>query len=145
MMGWEKAAQWRDRQIGESDTAMIKNQPLRARWLLADSVKERYNRAMEHHVYFWLKENYDNAESRAVFEAGLEKLTTSEFIARHHYAKPAETAQRPVTDHSWSYAISFQFSTMADHDAYQENDPVHDEFIASYKDWWEKVLVMDLA
>lgn len=100
---------------------------------------------MEHHVYFWLKEERQDQESIAIFEEGLNALCKSLFIARYHWAKPAATSERPVTDHSWSYAISFQFETMEAHNSYQQGDPVHDAFIAGFKDWWEKVLVMDLA
>ena len=100
---------------------------------------------MEHHVYFWLKEERQDEKSIAAFEEGMNALCKSPHLARHYWAKPAATAERPVTDHSWSYAISFKFATMADHDAYQQGDPVHDKFIADFKDWWAKVLVMDLA
>ncbi|MGC6582750.1 MAG: Dabb family protein [Akkermansiaceae bacterium] len=103
------------------------------------------SRSMEHHVYFWLKEDRQDAESIATFEAGLAALSQSPNIANSHWAKPAATAERPVTDHSWSYAISFEFTSMAEHDAYQENDPIHDQFITDFKEWWVKVLVMDLA
>jgi hypothetical protein len=34
---------------------------------------------------------------------------------------------------------------MDDHIKYQSDDPHHVEFVASFKDWWEKVLVMDLG
>jgi hypothetical protein len=34
---------------------------------------------------------------------------------------------------------------MEDHDRYQAGDAVHDTFIESFKEWWAKVLVMDLA
>ena len=55
------------------------------------------------------------------------------------------TEERPVTDHSWDYGLSFKFATMDDHIKYQSDDPHHVEFVASFKDWWEKVLVMDLG
>lgn len=100
---------------------------------------------MEHHVYFWLREERQDEESRSIFEAGLDALCQSVHINRYNWAKPAATAKRPVTDHSWSYAISLEFKTMADHDAYQDGDPVHDQFIADFKEWWAKVQVMDLA
>lgn len=100
---------------------------------------------MEHHVYFWLKEERANAEDCATFEAGLEKLCTSPNISRAKWGKPAATEARPVTDHSWSYGISLAFDSMEAHDRYQSDaDELHSEFVASYKDWWEKVLVMDL-
>lgn len=57
---------------------------------------------------------------------------------------PAKVTIRPVSDLSWDYAISVQFETIEKHDAYQV-DPDHDVFIAKFKDWWTKVLVMDLA
>ncbi|MEJ6581695.1 MAG: Dabb family protein [Akkermansiaceae bacterium] len=100
---------------------------------------------MEHHVYFWLKEDRQNSEGIQTFEAGLAALCKSPNIASSYWAGPAATAERPVTDHSWSYAISLKFASMEEHDRYQEGDPIHDEFIASFKDWWAKVLVMDLA
>jgi hypothetical protein len=34
---------------------------------------------------------------------------------------------------------------MESHNAYQERDSIHDEFISGFKEWWSKVLVMDLA
>ncbi|MGJ8697245.1 MAG: Dabb family protein [Verrucomicrobiaceae bacterium] len=100
---------------------------------------------MEHHVYFWLKEEHRNESDRARFEEGLRALTESPNIASHHWGKPAPTEERPVTDHSWDYAISFKFESMEAHDAYQAGDEVHDAFISGFKEWWSKVLVMDLA
>lgn len=99
---------------------------------------------MEHHVYFWLKEERKNAKDIATFEAGLEALCGSVQISASKWGKPAATSARPVTDHSWSYGISLKFATMEAHDAYQGADPHHDEFIGTFKDWWAKVLVMDL-
>ena len=100
---------------------------------------------MEHHVYFWLNEDRLNASDCEAFEAGIEALCQSENIASSRWGKPAATSERPVTDHSWSYGISLKFDTMEAHDRYQGEDPVHDQFIESFKDWWAKVLVMDLA
>lgn len=100
---------------------------------------------MEHHVYFWLKEEQQGADQRAVFEEGLEALCKSPFIASSYWGPPAATADRPVTDHSFDYALSVKFDSMENHDSYQENDPVHDEFIDTFKEWWAKVLVMDVA
>lgn len=100
---------------------------------------------MEHHVYFWLKKEKDDDASREVFETGLEALCKSPHIAESHWGGPAPTVSRPVTDHSFHYGISLKFASMAEHDLYQEADPIHDEFIATFKDWWEKVLVMDLS
>lgn len=100
---------------------------------------------MEHHVYFWLKEEHQNDAGRASFEEGLNALCLSPHIASSHWGAPAATAERPVTDHSFDYALSLKFSSMADHDKYQEGDEVHDAFISRFKDWWSKALVMDVA
>lgn len=99
---------------------------------------------MEHHVYFWLKEEHQNATDRAAFEQGLAALFEVGHLAGGRWSVPAKTAIRPVSDLSWSYALSMQFATLQDHDAYQV-DADHDVFIAKFKDWWAKVLVMDLA
>lgn len=101
---------------------------------------------MEHHVYFWLKADRQGADDRAEFERGLDALLKSPNIARGTWGKPAATAERPVTDHSWDYGISLAFDSMELHDRYQgDEDEAHATFIAAFKEWWEKVLVMDLA
>lgn len=100
---------------------------------------------MEHHVYFWLKEDRRNPADQSTFEEGLRALCLSPCIASAHWGRPAKTAERPVTDHSFDYAISLKFDSMEQHDRYQENDEVHDHFIVSFKDWWERVMVMDVA
>ena len=99
---------------------------------------------MEHHVYFWLKDEHRNPADRAVFEQGLAALFDIPLVAGGRWAVPAEVELRPVVDQSWDYALSMQFATMADHDAYQA-DADHHAFINTFKPWWAKVLVMDLA
>ena len=99
---------------------------------------------MEHHVYFWLKEEYQNEACRAMFEQGLERLFEIGLVAGGRWAVPAKVVQRPVIDQSWTYALSMQFATIVDHDAYQD-DPDHHAFVHTFKEWWAKVLVMDLA
>lgn len=103
------------------------------------------NRRMEHHVYFWLNDNQQNDRDRASFEKGIEALLLSPNVASSHWGKPATTTERPVTDHSFDYAISLKFESMESHDSYQDGDPIHDAFISGYKEWWAKVLIMDLA
>jgi len=112
---------------------------------LPNSVVSLKSPRMEHHVYFWLKSDFQNDASRASFESGINTLCTSPFIGQHHWGKPAATADRPVTDHSWDYAISLKFANIDDHDSYQEGDPIHDAFIAGFKDRWAKVQIMDIA
>ena len=57
-------------------------------------------------------------------EAGLNELVKSPNISKAHWGKPAPTEERPVTDHSWDYGISFHFDTM-EADEHIKNDPVH--------------------
>lgn len=99
---------------------------------------------MEHHVYFWLKDEHKNPADRAAFEQGLADLFQIDLVAGGRWAIPAKVELRPVVDQSWDYALSMQFTTLADHDAYQDV-PAHHRFIDTFKPLWAKVLVMDLA
>lgn len=98
---------------------------------------------MEHHVYFWLKEEYQDGENRAAFEKGLAGLFEINEVAGGSWGTPAQTAVRPVTDNSWHYGLSLKFANQADHDIYQDH-PDHDKFVDQFRDFWSKVLVMDL-
>lgn len=84
---------------------------------------------MEHHVYFWFKEERKNEADRAAFEAGMSELTNSATLESGKWGRPAATEERPVTDHSWDYGLSFKFATMEDHIAYQGDDPHHVAFV----------------
>jgi hypothetical protein len=99
---------------------------------------------MEHHVYFWLKDEHKNAADRAVFEQGLESLFKIPLVAGGRWSVPAKVMPRPVIDQSWDYALSMTFASIEDQDAYQV-DADHHVFVDSFKEWWAKVLVMDLA
>lgn len=99
---------------------------------------------MEHHVYFWLKEERKDAADRAAFERALQGLCEIPLVTGGRWAVPAAVELRPVVDQSWDYALSIRFASLEDHNSYQI-DPAHQDFIASFKDWWAKVLVMDLA
>lgn len=99
---------------------------------------------MEHHVYFWLKEEHQNAADRAEFEKGLAALFEIGLVAGGRWAVPAKVEIRPVVDQSWDYALSMQFASLEDHDTYQV-DADHHAFIDKFKPIWAKVLVMDLA
>ena len=99
---------------------------------------------MDHHVYFWLEEGRQNAADRTDFENALAGLFEMNLVAGGRWAVPAEVEIRPVVDQSWDYALSMQFATLEDHNAYQVH-PMHKAFIEAYRDWWAKVLVTDLA
>ena len=98
---------------------------------------------MEHHVYFWLKEECNNAVDRAAFEQGLERLLVLPGLESGFWGRPAAVMIRPVVDLSWDYALSMTFASVALHDAYQV-DPDHQVFINSHKEKWARVLVTDI-
>lgn len=99
---------------------------------------------MEHHVYFWLKEEHKNAADIAVFEQALTDLYEISEISGGTWGKSAPTPARPVTDKTFDYAISMHFDSVGKHDLYQVH-PDHDVFIDNFKPWWEKVLIMDVG
>ena len=98
---------------------------------------------MEHHVYFWLRPEHQHAADRVAFEAGMGKLFEIKQVAGGMWGRPAPVMQRPVIDASWDYAISMRFDSVAAQDLYQA-DPAHLAFVERFKDWWARVLVMDV-
>lgn len=99
---------------------------------------------MDHHVYFWLKDEFKNDVDRAIFEQGLTALFDIPLVAGGRWAFPAKVMIRPVIDQSWDYAITMKFNSIEEHDAYQV-DADHNVFISTFKDWWAQVQVKDLA
>jgi len=98
---------------------------------------------MQHHVYFWLKNDYQTEAARAEFEKGLDLCKGISHVAGGNWGKPAATPERPVTDKSWDYSLYLSFDSIEAHNAYQV-DADHDVFVATYADYWTKVLVMDV-
>lgn len=98
---------------------------------------------MDHHVYFWLKEENKRPEDRAAFEKGLAALFQIPQVAGGRWAIPAKVPPRPVCDQSWDYALTMKFATIEDHDIYQDHSD-HHVFIGSFKHTWAKVWVTDL-
>ena len=98
---------------------------------------------MQHHVYFWLKEEHRNEADFRAFEEGMSGLLKLKGLLGGFWAVPAKVMERPVIDQSWDYALSMDFESVEAHDAYQV-DPDHNVFIDSFKDWWAKVEVRDL-
>ncbi len=99
---------------------------------------------MEHHVYFWLKEEHLNESDRAAFEAGLDTLFTIPGCTGGFWGRPAPVMPRPVIDSSWHYGTSMHFPDVEAQDTYQIH-PTHTAFIERFASWWEKVEVKDLA
>ncbi len=95
---------------------------------------------MIHSVYFWLKDEKKDECGR--FEEALRALVKIPEIQLGHFGKPAPTAERPVTDHSFDYSLILTFASKEAHDAYQVH-PDHDVFVDGCKDLWAKVVVYD--
>jgi hypothetical protein len=94
-----------------------------------------------HTVFFYLKSDI-SAEDHARFGDELAKLGTISNLRAFHCGTPAEVAPRPVVDSSFAYAITVIVDDVAAHDAYQA-DPIHQHFIATCKDLWDRVQVYD--
>lgn len=93
---------------------------------------------MIHNVYFWLNENADTAK----FEAGAKSLLAINVVQQGSLGKLAPTPERPVTDKSFQYHLSLQFSSVEDHNSYQEH-PDHHQFVDNCGELWSRVVVYD--
>ncbi len=97
-----------------------------------------------HNVYFWLRRELSAAD-RAVFADELKKLAKLAYLESGVAGSPAATEKRTVTDHTFDYAISLHFKSMADHDFYQKECPDHARFVTVCKPFWERVVIYDVA
>lgn len=94
-----------------------------------------------HTVFFWLKKEL-SADQAAQFRAGVERLKDINHAEAVYVGTPAQTAERPVIDQSYGVCLTVILKDIPAHDAYQA-DPIHQEFIAQFKDSWEAVKVYD--
>ncbi len=97
---------------------------------------------MVHIVNFWLKEEYNNPETRAAFEQGLQAICDIPIATQANWGTPAAVKERPVVDSSWDYNIVANFNSVADHDTYQVHE-VHEKFLSDFRHLWEKVYILD--
>ncbi len=93
-----------------------------------------------HSVYFWLREDLDDA-GRDRFIHGVNSLKTLPTVSHAWVGRPADT-DRPVIERSYSYALTVAFKDEAAHDAYQVH-PLHDDFREQCGDLWSRVLIYD--
>jgi hypothetical protein len=94
-----------------------------------------------HTVYFYLKPDL-TAEQRESFRQEVARLGEIPLMQAFYLGTPAGVPARPVIDLTFSYAITCVFRSVAEHDLYQSH-PVHLEFIARCKEWWDRVQVYD--
>jgi hypothetical protein len=94
-----------------------------------------------HTVLFWLKKDLD-ADQTADFRKGVESLRGIDSAEAVYVGTPSNTPERPVIDSSYDFCLTVILKDIPAHDAYQA-DPIHQAFIAKYKDFWEKVKIYD--
>lgn len=94
-----------------------------------------------HTVFFWLKKDL-SADQAAQFRAGVESLKGIDHAEAVYVGTPAKTAARPVIDNSYNFCLTVILKDIPAHDAYQA-DPIHQEFIANFKEFWDAVKVYD--
>jgi hypothetical protein len=98
-----------------------------------------------HSALFWLRPDL-TPEERAHFDAEVRQLATLPYLEAGYVGTSAPTPDRPpVTDHSFDYATSLHFRSMADHEHYQAACPLHARFVAACKGYWTRVVVHDIA
>ena len=94
-----------------------------------------------HSVFFWLKKELSETE-REQFAAGIETLKGISCAEAVYIGTPAATADRPVMEKSYDFALTVIAKDVAAHDEYQA-DPIHQEFLTNFKVMFEKVVVYD--
>lgn len=94
-----------------------------------------------HTVYFWLKPEL-TAQQHADFINGVGTLAGIKAVEQAFVGQPARTEKRPIIDDSYSVALTVVCKDIAAHDAYQV-DPIHLEFINTFKTFWKRVQIYD--
>jgi hypothetical protein len=94
-----------------------------------------------HTVYFWLKPEL-TAQQHADFIRGVGSLAGIKAVEKAYVGTPAKTGKRPIIDDTYSVALTVICKDVAAHDAYQV-DPIHLEFINTFKTFWNRVQIYD--
>ncbi len=96
---------------------------------------------LSHIVVFWLKDDLSDAQ-RSEFRQGLESLKAIKSTRGVYIGAPANTADRPVIDNSYTFALTVLFDAVQDHDAYQVHQ-LHQAFVGQFGPYWSRVLIYD--
>ena len=89
---------------------------------------------MIHTVYFWLKKNLSDEDVQK-FESCGKELLQIDVIQKGILSKPADTPERPVTNNDFSYSLHLTFSSVEDHNTYQDH-PDHEVFVKTFSPWF---------
>jgi len=98
---------------------------------------------VQHFVMFWLKPQLTKSEV-ADFTQFFEALKPIKYIKTLNYGLAANTPVRPVTDNSFTYALTITFNSIEDHNAYQE-DKAHLDAVEKFSKNWYRVVVHDIV
>lgn len=96
---------------------------------------------LAHNVFFNLKKTLDAGEIRA-FREGIESLKQIQHAEAVYVGTPAGVPERPVLIKDYDFCLTVLLKDVAAHNAYQE-DPIHQAFLKTHKEKWEKVRVFD--
>lgn len=94
-----------------------------------------------HTVYFWVRDDLTPAQ-RADFKRGVESLAAIKSVEKIYVGTPAKTEKRPIIDDTYAVALTVLCKDLAAHDAYQV-DPIHKQFIETYRSYWTRVQIYD--
>lgn len=91
---------------------------------------------------FWLDPSL-SAEEVENFKGFFEELAKVPTVKKLQFGKPAPTGDRAVVDNSFTYSMVATFSTLEDHDIYQQHE-LHTRAIEQYSRYWNRVVVHDM-
>lgn len=101
----------------------------------------RFDRMLNHTVFFWLHEMVE-ANQRKAFEADLNGLREIPGIRQFQVGKPAATPHRPVIDNSYDYALMVLVDDVEAQNIYQDHE-IHQAFVGKWKPHFQKLVVYD--
>lgn len=97
---------------------------------------------LQHNVYFYLK-NDVSKKQRDDFTKGINKfLSAVKEVKKYEIGIPAGTPDRDVVDHNFGVSLFSWFSSIEEHNVYQEHS-AHTKFIEDWSNLWEEVKVFD--
>jgi len=96
--------------------------------------------SLMHVVYYWLKNPDNDADKQKLIE-GLHKLVTVKQIKYHHIGVP-QTFKADDPLKSYHVSLLMVFDEPEDIDVYHK-DPIHQEFVATCGQLWEKTVKYD--
>ena len=95
-----------------------------------------------HTVLFWLHKDL-KSNQLTEFRASLETLKHIQSAEAVYIGTPADTPPRPeVLVSTYDFCLTVVLKDVQAHDTYQ-TDPIHQQFIETYKPYWERVRVYD--